>query len=160
MTTLNETAATIAGEELGELLYEAIAGEGVQRASVAEPSGSEHSFDYDAEMRETRIGAEELLAQGKIQAAESYMEEHRQVFVEHGYLIRKLNQAYFAFHDTYATTGASTSPIGDQLLELRSYSDSLNDFVRTVAEFGAYQEFLGYLDVRRAEVSAADAAGD
>jgi len=55
-------------------------------------------------MRETRIRVDKLLAQGRIEEAEAYMEERRQEFVAHGYYIRKLNQAYFAFHGAYADT--------------------------------------------------------
>jgi hypothetical protein len=60
------------------------------------------------------------------------MEERRKLFVEHGYDIRKLNQAYFAFHGTYATTGASTDPIGPKLRELRSLTPDLATFIHEV----------------------------
>ena len=147
MATLNETVATIAGEELGDLVYTSLTGQVVERTppwppEMRDPDG----FDFRAEMRETRIHAEELLAQGKIEEAEAYMEERRRLFVAHGYLIRKLNQAYFAFHGTYATSGASVSPIGNQLQELRRRSDSLEDFLKTVAEFGSYAEFVAYVE--------------
>ena len=42
------------------------------------------------------------------------MEERRLLMVEHGYPIRVLNQAYFAFHGAYAESPASSSPIGAQ----------------------------------------------
>ncbi len=45
---------------------------------------------------------DELLAAGKIEEAEAYMEARRQVFWDNGYAIRKLNQAYFAFYGAYA----------------------------------------------------------
>ena len=152
MAVLNETAATIAGEELGDLAFSALTGQTVERAEreadpvghSAEPPGD--GFDFAAEMRRTRAQAEMLLAQGKTEQAEAYMDERRRVFVENGYLIRKINQAFFAFHGTYATSGASISPIGGQLEELRRRSSSLEDFIHTVARFGAYQEFLEYLE--------------
>ncbi len=176
MTVLNETAATIAGEEIGELVFLALTGPGIDRAGSSplpsfngrESSGRESSgresggresggrdsvgrdsggFDFDAEMRETRARVDELLAQGMIEEAEEYMEERRQLFVANGHLIRKINQAYFAFHGTYATSPASVSPIGDQMRRLRSQSKSLEDFLRTVAGFGSYQEFLDHLGV-------------
>ncbi|OGO24020.1 MAG: hypothetical protein A2144_05680 [Chloroflexi bacterium RBG_16_50_9] len=50
-----------------------------------------------------------------------------------GYRIRKLNQAYFAFHGTYADSPASISPIGVELRKLRSQSASLKDFMDTVS---------------------------
>ena len=62
------------------------------------------------------------------------MEERRQVFVSNGYYIRRLNQAYFAFHGTYATTGAAgVSVIGAQVAELRRRSGSVAEFLRTAA---------------------------
>ena len=55
------------------------------------------------------------------------MENRRQFFVKNGYNIRKLNQAYFAFHGTYADTASSISPIGEQVIELRSLTDNLSE---------------------------------
>jgi hypothetical protein len=149
MTVLNETAATIAGEEIGELVFTALTGPGPDRSGSSPPpsSGSREpgGFDFDAEMRETRARVDELLAQGMIEEAEAYMEERRQLFVANGHLIRKINQAYFAFHGTYATSPSSVSPIGDQMRRLRAQSKSLEEFLRTVAGFGSYQEFLDHL---------------
>ena len=149
MTVLNETAATIAGEEIGELVFTALTGPGVDRPSSSPvPAPDDRGpgdFDFDAEMRETRARVDELLAQGMIEEAETYMEERRQLFVANGHLIRKINQAYFAFHGTYATSPSSVSPIGDQMRRLRAQSDSLEEFLRTVASFGDYQEFLDHL---------------
>ena len=86
-------------------------------------------------MRETRLQADKLLAEGKVTEAEQYMESRRQELVKHGYAIRKLNQAYFAFHGSYAVGGAATDPIGGKLRALRARSASLPDFLRTVAAF-------------------------
>ena len=154
MAVLNETAATIAGREIGELAFTALTGPRVGSAGTSPlpssrgpESGRPDSggFDFDAEMRETRARVDELLAQGMIEEAEAYMEERRQLFVANGHLIRKINQAYFAFHGTYATSPASVSPIGDQMQQLRTQSESLEEFLRTVAGFGSYQEFLDHL---------------
>ena len=147
MTTLNETAASIAGDELGRRVYEAITGE-VLPEEETEPKGEEEEggFDFDREMRQTRLTVDEMLAEGKIEEAEAYMEERRQLFVRNGFLIRKLNQAFFAFQGTYANSPASVSPIGGEAEELRSSSDSVGDFIRTIAGFGSYQEFLDHLD--------------
>ena len=145
MTTLNETAADIAGRELGNLAFD--------RLSISAPPPSSpvrdparDGFDFDREMRETRLMADSLLAEGKIEEAEAYMEERRGLFVAHGYSIRKLNQAYFAFHGTYAESPASVSPIAGQLHQLRGQSADVSDFVQTVSGFGSYQEFLDYLE--------------
>ncbi len=141
MLTLNETAATIAGEELGDLAYAALTGEEVTRPWVR---GNPAEFDFTAEMRKTRLRAEELLVQGDIVGAEAYMEERRRLFVQRGYNIRKLNQAYFAFHGSYATGAGSVSPIGEQLRELRRRSGSVGEFLKTMAQFGSYHEYLVY----------------
>ncbi|MEK7807193.1 MAG: hypothetical protein AAB528_05600, partial [Chloroflexota bacterium] len=53
---------------------------------------------------------------------------------------------FFAFHGSYATSPASISPIAEQLKTLQSRTDSLQEFVKTVARFGSYGEFLEGLD--------------
>ena len=157
LLTLNETTASIAGEELGDLTFTALTGEVVNRAPAAAESESESSsesksepdpgrFDFTSEMRQTRRRAEELLAEGKIEEAEAYMEGRRQKFIANGYNIRKINQAYFAFHGSYATGPGSVSPIGEQLRELRRRSDSVSHFLETVSQFTSYQQFLEHLD--------------
>jgi len=81
--------------------------------------------------------------EGEITKAENYMELRRQIFVEHGYLIRKLNQAYFAFYGAYAenpVSAAGEDPVGPAVRELRAQSSSwlisqphfLDDLIRPV----------------------------
>ena len=147
MTTLNETAADIAGRELGDLAYERLTG--VRPPSPSAPSqgsAAERAFDFGDAMRETRRTVDAMLAQGRVDEAEQYMEERRRLFVANGYAIRVLNQAYFAFHGTYAESPASVSPIAGQLHELRERSATLGEFVRTVARFDTYDAFLAYLE--------------
>jgi hypothetical protein len=93
-------------------------------------------FDFRAEMRETRIRVDELLAEGRIEEAETYMEERRQMFVAQGYNIRKLNQAYFAFYGSYADTSgaAGRDPIGPAVLELYVHTPDLYTFVSRMAQ--------------------------
>ena len=155
LLTLNETTASIAGEELGDLTFTALTGEVVNRAPAAAPAESESEsksepdpgrFDFTNEMRQTRRRVEKLLVEGKIEEAEAYMEERRQNFLANGYNIRKINQAYFAFHGSYATGPGSVSPIGEQLRELRRRSDSVSHFLETVSQFTSYQQFLEYLE--------------
>ena len=102
-------------------------------------------FDFRAEMHETRVKADELLAEGKIEEAEAYMEARREVFWENGYLIRKLNQAYFAFHGAYADSpggAAGEDPVGPAVRALREQSDSLADFINTIAWMTSFDELL------------------
>jgi hypothetical protein len=71
------------------------------------------------------------------------MEERRQLFWENGYLIRKLNQAYFAFHGAYADApggAAGEDPVGPAVRALREQSDSLADFVNTIAWMTSFVE--------------------
>ena len=156
MLTLNETTASIAGAELGQQAYAAMTGTRPPGPALSDPAAPppesaaagrrRGGFAFTAEMRQTRRRAEELLAAGQIAAAEAYMERRRQYFLANGYYIRKLNQAYFAFHGSYATGPGSVSPIGGQLQELRRRSPSLKHFLETVAQFGSYREFLAYLE--------------
>lgn len=86
-------------------------------------------FDFNTEMRVTRRQVDSLLSQGKIKEAESYMEERRLIFVSRGYNIRKLNQAYFAFHGIYGHDPASVSPVYSDLRQLRAKSPTLKRFL-------------------------------
>jgi hypothetical protein len=148
MTSLNETLANIFGQEIGNLAFQRFE-EGQVAPDPPPPDGSppkaEDAFDFRLEMRLTRLRVEELLGEGKIEEAEEYMEQRREFLAEHGYFIRKLNQAYFAFHGTYADNPASISPIFDQLSALRAASPSLGEFVREVASVSSYAEFLELL---------------
>ena len=97
-------------------------------------------------MRETRLRVDELLANGKVGEAEAYMEERRLFFVENGYPIRRLNQAYFAFQGTYAENAASSSPIAGQLHRFRELSPDLQAFVLRMADISSYPQFLERLE--------------
>ena len=57
------------------------------------------------------------------------------MFIDHGYWIRKLNQAYFAFHGSYADQpGASgRDQIGPAVRELRAKTPRIVDFLNAVA---------------------------
>jgi hypothetical protein len=148
LRTMNETTASIAGNEIGGLVIERFYPELI-RASlprlslVSAPFGHPEPgdflrppFDYRAEMHETRITADALLAEGKIEEAEAYMESRRAVFLKNGYLIRKLNQAYFSFYGAYADIpggAAGEDPVGPAVRALRAQSKSLADFVNTIS---------------------------
>ena len=86
-------------------------------------------------MRFVRRAALLALAEGKVEEAEAYMEARRQEFVAHGYPLRVLNQAYFAFHGSYGTSPASTDPLGPKLERLRALSPSVGAFLKTVRGF-------------------------
>jgi len=150
MTVLNETVATIAGEEIGKLLYSRMNHDVEEdiRLSVQgkRESSDDKSFDFFKAMQETRKHVAVLLSDGKIVEAEYYMDQRAGLFRANGYYIRKLNQAYFAFHGLYATTAGSDSPIGEQVKFLRSESSSLQEFLRSISEFRDYEEFVIYIE--------------
>ena len=155
MFQLNETIANVVGKEIGERAYEAMERdlrmEQSSQSGVG-PNGAEPpSFDFATEMRETRLKVDEMLAEGQIEEAEAYMEERRKLFVENGYPIRKLNQAYFAFYGTYADLPAAVSPIGDQVKRFRELVPGLGEFIKAVSEISSYEEFLGALEEMEVE---------
>jgi hypothetical protein len=112
-------------------------------ANLPSPELEDPPFDFRAEMHETRVTADKLLAEGKIEEAETYMEQRRQFIWENGYLLRKLNQAYFAFHGAYADSpggAAGEDPVGPAVRALREQSDSLADFINTIAWMTSFEQ--------------------
>ena len=101
-------------------------------------------------MHETRVNADILLADGLIEEAEAYMETRRQVFWENGYRIRKLNQAFFAFHGAYADTpgGAASAedPVGPAVRSLREQSDSLASFINEISWMWKFEQLQKAVD--------------
>jgi hypothetical protein len=162
--TINETVASIVGNEIGWAVlnryYPDLAGPPPSYAPTPpseQPSQPQQqpTFDFRVEMHATRLHVDELLAAGRIEEAEQYMEERRALFVENGYMIRKLNQAYFAFYGSYADQPGATGsdPIGPALRELRYYSASLHDFVARVRWLTSLQAIQSALEQARQEAS-------
>ena len=162
LRTMNETTASIAGNEIGGLVIERFYPE-LKTASLpvpstalrtsfnlisvplnrSEPSSVRATFDFREQMHETRITTDALLAQGKIKQAEAYMEERRLVFMQNGYLLRKINQAYFAFFGAYADSpggAAGEDPVGPAVRALREKSKSLADFVNTIGWMTSFEQ--------------------
>jgi hypothetical protein len=157
LRTMNETTASLAGNEIGTFVverhYPELLASGsapnmnaVSFGEVAGPSNqidNPPAFDFRAEMHETRVTADMMLAEGKIEEAEVYMEQRRQFLWENGYLLRKLNQAYFAFHGAYADSpggAAGEDPVGPAVRALREQSASLADFVNTIAWMTSFEQ--------------------
>ena len=146
LTTMNETVACIMGEEVarGVMLrhYPDLAPPppAPPGAMASPPSNESAQFDFNRLMRQTRLEVDRLLAEDQIEEAEAYMESQRRLLVEHGYHLRKLNQAYFAFHGAYATSPASVDPIGPQMRKLRAASPSLKAFLERVSSMRSYTD--------------------
>ncbi|OJX38120.1 MAG: hypothetical protein BGO78_08820 [Chloroflexi bacterium 44-23] len=145
LRTINETTASIAGKEIGEVVIRENYPWLLPNPEIkSQPEGKTTpppviepaEFNYQAEMHTTRVTVDTLLSEGKITEAESYMETRRLFFLENGYRIRRLNQAYFAFYGAYADTpggAAGEDPVGAAVRSLRSQSPNLANFVRRIS---------------------------
>lgn len=161
LRTMNETTASIVGGEIGKLVLErdypellaaslpalqpasSIATLPAPQPSRRLPDDTPPPFDFRAEMHQTRLTVDALLAEGKIEQAEAYMEARRQVFWQNGYTLRKLNQAYFAFYGAYADIpggAAGEDPVGPAVRALRAQSASLADFLNRIAWMTSFEQ--------------------
>ena len=154
LTTMNETVASLVGGEVAELVLARFYPELLPSpAAVSEPAAAlpfnpntaplgPPEENFGQAMRRIRFQVDAWLAEGEIEAAEAYMEAERQKLVAKGYYLRRLNQAYFAFHGSYATGPASVDPIGPWLRQLRAQHQSLRGFVEQAAEFRSLDALL------------------
>ncbi|MFO8036466.1 MAG: hypothetical protein R6U57_07565 [Anaerolineales bacterium] len=162
LRTINETVAELAGAEIKRAVLAAYYPERLPPEPVdveEEPQPEEgtaeggrregeepEAFDFRHEMHITRLKVDRLLEEGNIEEAETYMEERRQFFWDQGYRIRKLNQAYFAFHGSYAAqpggaAGEEESRLGQNLRGLKEAMPSFSAFMRKVAWMWRLDQF-------------------
>lgn len=153
LRVMNETTANLAGKEIQQAVFERFYSELLPKPTASSANSQvnppaatqpqEPVFDFRAEMHETRLKADELLAAGKITQAEQYMEDRREFFLQNGYGIRKLNQAYFAFHGAYADTpggAAGRDPYGPAVVELRQKSPTLAAFLKRISRMTSFDQ--------------------
>jgi hypothetical protein len=154
LRTMNETTASIAGKEIGAALIERFYPEFVPppppptngNQDSAEPAQPPEppAFDFRAEMHETRVNVDKMLEAGQVEEAEAYMLARREFFWENGYHIRKLNQAYFAFHGAYADqpggAAGAADPVGPAVRTLRAQSDSLASFINRISWMWSFDQ--------------------
>jgi hypothetical protein len=146
LRTMNETTADIVGKEVSQVVLEKYYPDLVPSPTpTPQPTkpGEEPQFDFNAEMHKTRVEVDKLLSEGKIKKAESYMDARRVFFYDHGYRIRKINQAYFAFYGAYAAgpPGAQgNDPVGPAVVDLRDSSSSLAAFLNRIAWMTSFEE--------------------
>ncbi len=155
--TINETVAGIVGREIGREVLASYYPEFLpdpppepEATLEIGPTAEPPAFDFQAEMRETRIRADELLAEGRIEEAELYMEARRQVFWENGYRhIRRINQAYFAFYGAYAESPrgeAGEDPIGEAVRQVWGQIQDPAEFLRKMAWVSSLDEVQALLE--------------
>lgn len=159
MTSLNETLANLFGKEVGRTVYNQLTGESVEtleppyipQEDDVDDDSDVDEFDARQFLHKTRHEADRLLEAGEIEEAEDYMESQRQIMVENGHNIRKINQAYFAFHGTYADSPSSTKPLARQIWELRQQTSDAGHLVKTLQTISNYEDFLELIDERGIE---------
>ncbi|MDD5509768.1 MAG: hypothetical protein PHI12_03000 [Dehalococcoidales bacterium] len=143
IAVINETVASMTSKEIGAIVYQKYYARVGENGSQNPPDGS--GFDFNREMREIRRTVDQYLSRGEIEPAEEFMEEKRQYLASMGYHIRKLNQAYFAFHGAYADSPTSIDPIGAELQKLREQSSSIKDFLDKAASITGRQDLTDIL---------------
>jgi hypothetical protein len=146
---INETVASLVDQELGMMVIEQYYPEflplplDIQEVQPTDIDQTE--FNFQNELANTRVRTEELLAEGKIEEAEAYMEKRRQEFLEQGYYIRKLNQAFFAFYGAYAAEPGGAqgeNPIGPMLRDIREQTPSIRAFLEAVAPITSLDDLI------------------
>ena len=140
--TLNETTANLAGREIASLIR--------TRHPLKLPQGEDggvtgarctaEPIDFSKELHGLRLEVDALLASGKVTEAESVMEQRRRYLGEHCVFIRKINQAYFAFHGSYADSAAASDPIGPKVQEVWERTKDLGMFLRVMREVRSVAE--------------------
>ncbi len=153
---INETTASLFGREMSRLTLARYYPDllppentGEQPSAPTESPPAPPVFDFGATMDATRREVDRLLADGQIEQAEAYMEERRQLFVANGYLIRKLNQAYFAFYGGYqsgAPGAGGEDPIGPAVQAVRDASPSLHQWVITMRGITSRAQLLAAVE--------------
>ena len=152
--TLNETVATIGGRALAEIVHEQYPmhfPDGMDGSWVTRPA---REVDFHAEMQQLRRAVDELLAQGEIVEAETLMEATRLFLAEHGAVVRKIDQAYFAFHGAYAARPGAVDPIGPKVQRVWELTGNdvglFLELMRDVRNVAELDELLRRLEALRA----------
>jgi hypothetical protein len=151
LRSMNETTADICGSEISQAVLRYFYPDKVPPSLYSQEGifsvksnliQDQATFDFNKEMHATRLQADNLLSQGKVEEAEQFMEMKRQVFWDNGYQIRKINQAYFAFYGAYAEAplgAAGNDPVGPAVRLLREKSRSMADFLNRIANVSSFE---------------------
>ena len=148
ISVINETVAGIASDEIGSILYQNYYARYFEDNSQnnADNDSDDVEFDFYKEMRNIRIAVDNYLSEGEIDRAESFMEEKRLYILSQGYYVRRLNQAYFAFYGTYASSASSVNPIGEMLWKLRGESSSITEFLGKTSSITNLDDLINILE--------------
>ena len=138
MRELNENVAQLVGNELG------------LKAVARIPKCINNQFELTKPIDVTqhreflgmiRTEVEIMLAGGLIDKAEKYMGQQRNNLAESGYSIRRLNQAYYAFHGMYGDDPVSSSGIYPRLQMMRNISPDLYSFLSLIGGVKKEEDF-------------------
>ncbi|MEX0587370.1 MAG: hypothetical protein WD940_00560 [Patescibacteria group bacterium] len=130
---IEENVCNLVGAEI----FSAVAPKyGWDKASPSAPITEE----FNTEMRTIRLRLDQLLAAGKAEEAEAYLES--QGSFREKFKIRKLNQAYFTFYGSYGGPQAGGDPTRDYLLAVRSRCANLGEFLRKVKRIRNYKDLV------------------
>ncbi|MDW8297749.1 MAG: hypothetical protein RML95_00260 [Anaerolineae bacterium] len=161
---INETTASLFGKEVGRKVVERFYGAYPQVLRLLPPPDPALSatpvptatsdprlpppFDAAAVLDATRRRVDALLAEGKVEEAESFMEAQRRLLAENGYFYRRINQAFFAFYGGYQLPSGGgaggADSIGPSVAALRRHAPSLR----------AWLEQMRFLTTREALLAA------
>ena len=147
LMTINETTATLVGGEISRKVITRFYPDWVEQLPPVDHTGQAlpaEPSEFFLTMRTIRQEVDRLLAESKIEAAEAFMETERLKLVEKGHSLRKLNQAYFAFHGSYALSPGSIDPTGPQIRQLRAASPSLKAFLNRMGWLDSYEDYLDW----------------
>ncbi len=147
MNEINETLANIFGKEISKKicrneLYK------IYCENTELTTTTNKNFDYDFFMKETRKNVDLLLKNNNILEAEKYMEERRKKLENKGILIRKINQAWFAFHGTYTDSPTSVSPVFSILKKIQEDTENMKEFIDILKNIDSYEQFLTINDYK------------
>ncbi len=160
MIELNETLASLAGDEIGGLVWADLTGNDPPVKNPPAPINPQdepltpeldpdpEQFDYFRFMRETRVRTDALLAAGDVEGAEAWMKSRRIELQNNGFFLRKINQAFFAFSGSYGDSASSVSPTARQMWELRQQEDNAAGLLRALRGVSSYSEFEELLEER------------
>lgn len=148
LMTINETSASLVGGEISRKVITRFYPDLVDQLPPVDVKGQAipaKPSEFFLAMRRIRQEVDRLLAAGKVEQAEAFMEMERLKLVEKGYALRKLNQAYFAFHGSYTLSPGSIDPTGSQIRQLRATSPSLKSFLDRVGWLNNSDDYAAWL---------------